>query len=116
MIPTSKGTLVIESDDPEIEVVVKHDGAIIRDKTKDREIELNVGDYTIELVEKKEGLKLATDKFEISKNGKTVVKVRLEKAPPGKPKEAPVPAGADARPTPTALRQPMCYPSEERLA
>jgi len=78
-ITTPKGTLVIEADDPNVEVVVKQNGAVIRDKMRDREIVLEVGDYTIELTEKKDGLKLSTNKFSITRNGKETVKVWLEK-------------------------------------
>ncbi len=89
-IATPKGTLVIETGDPDVEVVVKKGTATIYDKTKQREIVLSVGDdYQIELVEPKDGLKLSTGKFEITKNGKTTVKVRVEKpALAAKPKAA----------------------------
>jgi eukaryotic-like serine/threonine-protein kinase len=73
------GTLVIETDDPTIAVVVKQNGVTIRDQATDREIDLKIGDYTIELAEPKEGLKLSTDKVSITKNGREVVKVWLEK-------------------------------------
>ena len=82
-LQTPKGTLVVETaGDADVEVVVKQDGVVIRDKTRDREIELKVGNYTIELAEKKDGLRLNTDKFEITKNGKAVVKVILVKTKP----------------------------------
>jgi len=77
---TPKGTLVIDSSDPDVEIVVKKNGAVIIDKSKQREIVLVVGDdYTIELVEPKGGLKLITTSFEITKDGKTTVKARVEK-------------------------------------
>lgn len=79
-VATPKGTLVINADDPNIEIVVKKNGAIIRDKTRDREIVLEVGDYTIELSEKKDGLKLSTDRFSITRDGAETVKVWFEKA------------------------------------
>lgn len=86
-IKTPKGTLVIESEDPNVQILVKKDGAVILDKTRQREIELKVGDYEIELIEKN-GLRLSTKSFTINDNGKTVVKVTLEpvkkgKEPPG---------------------------------
>lgn len=89
-IMTPKGTLVIESGDPDVEITVKKDGAILVDKSKGREFTLKVADnYLIEMVEK-DGLKLSTDKFEITKGGKATVKVRVEKPKekPPKPKEA----------------------------
>lgn len=81
-ITTPKGTLVIDADDPNVEIVVKKDGAVILDKTRDRALVLEVGDYTIELSEKKDGLKLSTDRFSITRNGTETVKVWLEKPEP----------------------------------
>ncbi len=79
-VSTPKGTLVIETTDPDVEVVVKKGTATIFDKTKQREIVLSVGDdYMIDLVEPKGGLKLSTKTFEITKDGKATVKVRVEK-------------------------------------
>ncbi len=83
-VTTPKGTLVIEADDPNVKVVVKKGGAVIRDKLRDREIVLEVGDYTIELSEKKDGLKLSTNKLSITRDSKETVKVWLEKPEPGK--------------------------------
>ncbi len=110
-VHTPKGTLVIESDDPSVEVVVKKDGAVLLDKTAKREIELAVGDYGIELAEKKDGLRLTTDKFEIVRGGKAVVRVRLEK-----PKAAvPPPAPPATVATPVAP-SPAGFVDERRLA
>jgi serine/threonine protein kinase len=81
-VTTPKGTLVIESTDPDAEVIVKGEGVTLR--TKDRELLLKVGDYTIELAEPKSGLKLSTDRFEIRKDDKSWVRVTLEKVPAGK--------------------------------
>jgi Leucine-rich repeat (LRR) protein/predicted Ser/Thr protein kinase len=81
VLHTPKGTLIIETDDPDVEVVVKKDGAVIRDKTRDRQIELKVGEYGIELAEQKEGLRLNTDNFEITKGGKVTVRARIDKKP-----------------------------------
>ncbi len=81
-VPTPRGTLVIQTNDPTVKVVVKKDGAVIQDRTANREIELAVGDYEIELAEVKEGLRLSTKKFSISRGGKETVKVWLEKPAP----------------------------------
>src|SRR5262249_22702829 len=58
---TAKGTLVVERDPAaaDVEVVVKKGGAVVRDRTRDREIELKTGDYTIEPAEKRAGLRLS---------------------------------------------------------
>jgi hypothetical protein len=81
-IATPKGTLMIDADDPNVEIVVKKNGAVIRDRTRDREIVLDVGDYTIELSEKRDEFKLSTDRVSITRDGKETVKVWLEKPPP----------------------------------
>ncbi|QEL18598.1 protein kinase domain-containing protein [Limnoglobus roseus] len=89
-VTTPKGTLVIEASDPDVEITVKKDGAVIVDKSKNREIALSIGDYTIAVAEK-DGLKLSTDKFEITKNGKTTVAVRLDKPAVATAVQKPVP-------------------------
>jgi hypothetical protein len=81
LITTGKGQLVIETDDPTVEVVVKRDGATIIDHTARRQLDLKVGDYEIDLAEAKEGLRLSTKKFTITRNGTTAVKVTLGNAP-----------------------------------
>jgi serine/threonine protein kinase len=83
-IVTPKGTLVIDSDDPNVEVVVRKNGALIRDRIKEREIVLEVGDYTIDLADKRDGLKLSTDRFSITHDGKETVRVRFEKKEPAR--------------------------------
>jgi WD40 repeat protein len=77
-IHTPQGTLVIESEDPDTEVVVKRDGAVTRDRTKEREIRLAVGDYQVELADPKAGLKLSAKAFTLERNGKPV-RVRVER-------------------------------------
>jgi serine/threonine protein kinase len=84
-----KGTLVIESDVPGAEIVVKKDGTPIRGRTRDRAIELQVGDYTAELADAPSGLRLLPDRFEIRRDERTVVRVRMDKSPvvgPAKPR------------------------------
>jgi predicted Ser/Thr protein kinase len=91
-INTAKGQLVIETEDPTIEVVVKKGGATIIDRTTKREIVLKPGEYEIELAEAKEGLRLSTKRFTIERGGRQVVRAYLEKpeiAPLRPPKEAP---------------------------
>jgi serine/threonine protein kinase len=99
-IRTPHGTLVIESDDPAVEVRVTKDGATLVDRTQKREIELTVGKYGIALVEPKGGLRLTTDKFEIVKNGKATVTVRRD--PPAGPSAEP--KESTPRPTPVPGR------------
>lgn len=75
-----KGKLVIENNNPSVEVVIKLDGVKIIDRAANREIELKVGEHEIELVEPKEGYRLSTKKFTIERNGKKTV-VELFRVP-----------------------------------
>jgi len=82
-VTTAKGTLVIESEDPSVEVIVKGQGGVtLRLGPDRREFNLKPGDYGIELVEPKAGLKLSTEQFTITNGGKETVKVWWEKKPP----------------------------------
>jgi WD40 repeat protein len=77
-IQTQTGELVIESDDPNIEVIVKQGGqrvTIVDPKTKDS-IELKAGRYELQLAGGGDGFKLSTDAFTLKRGDKTVVTVR----------------------------------------
>ena len=79
-ISTDKGELVIETEDPNIDVVVKQGGkqvTIIDTETKNR-VELKAGNYELELSSGKPGaaLQLSTDSFTLKRGDKTVVSVR----------------------------------------
>ena len=60
---TDQGTLVIETDDPDVEVIVKQGGQQITivDTKTGREVTLKAGEYQLELAAGKEGLKLSTN-------------------------------------------------------
>jgi tRNA A-37 threonylcarbamoyl transferase component Bud32 len=95
----SKGTLVVEADDPGTELVVKKDGTVIRDRTPDREIRLKPGTYTVELAEPKAGWKVTPDQFDLT--SAAPVRVRVSAAankPPPRPSPPPAPVSdADRR-------------------
>ncbi len=77
-IQTGTGELVIETDDPDIEVIVKRGGqqvTIVNPKTKDR-IELGAGRYELQLAGGGAGLRLSPDTFTLRRGDKTVVTVR----------------------------------------
>ena len=79
-LATDKGELVIEADDPSIEVLVKQGGkqvTIIDTETKNR-VELKAGKYELELSPEKRGaaLRLSTDSFTLKRGDTTVVSVR----------------------------------------
>src|SRR5207245_1661168 len=62
---TNQGQLVVETDDDDVEVLVKQGGQQIKiiDTHTDRAITLNAGTYAIELSRGKEGLRLLTKEF-----------------------------------------------------
>ncbi len=74
---TNQGELAIEIDDPNIEVSIIQNGTVIKDKTKDREFTLTALAGQIEVLEK-DGIKLTTKKFQLTRGGKTTVTVTLK--------------------------------------
>jgi WD40 repeat protein/serine/threonine protein kinase len=102
-IATSKGELIIEAHDPNVEVVVKQNGATIVDRTTQRKLELTAGDYEIDLAEAPAGLHLSTKQFKLERGGKTVVTAQFEpkQATPAGPRVE----GRAAQPLPAAPRQ-----------
>jgi serine/threonine protein kinase len=79
---TNRGQLIVQVDDPNVEVTVKHNGVIVRDRSVRREFTLTAGNGEVEVYEKASGLKLATRKFTLRRGGTTTVTVEL--APPAK--------------------------------
>lgn len=83
-IRTPTGELFIESEDPNIKVIVKEGGqqvTIVDPKTSNR-IELNAGRYELQLASGGPGLKLSTDTFTLRRGEKTVVTVRRQPPAP----------------------------------
>jgi serine/threonine protein kinase len=70
------GGLVVEVDDEEVLVKVLRGGVVVHDKTSKRKFTLTAGEGEIEVVER-DGIKLTTKKFELTRNGKTTVKVTM---------------------------------------
>ena len=73
----ARGTLFVNTDDPDVEVLVKSSSKdIIRffPKTK-KEVPLAVGEYTIELVKGQDGSKLSTNKFVLKSGEQQTVTV-----------------------------------------
>jgi serine/threonine protein kinase/Leucine-rich repeat (LRR) protein len=75
-IITNQGELVVSVADPGVEVKIVQDGVIVQDKTTNRAFTLTAGKGEIEVFEK-DGVKLATQRFELTRGGKTTVKVTL---------------------------------------
>jgi hypothetical protein len=93
-IQTDKGELVIETESPDVEVVIKQGGKqvdVIDTKTDKRvKLALRSGDYELELQGKHEGLKLNLEKATLTR-GETVI-ARIERvAKPGQPRVPAVP-------------------------
>ena len=98
-IRTPTGELVIESEDPDIEVIVRQGGqqvTIVDPKTNDR-IELNAGRYELQLAGGGPGLKLSTDTFTLKRGEKTVVTVRRQAAGTRRATRAAVPPTSTRR-------------------
>ena len=90
---TNKGELVIQTDDPKLEVTIKNGVVLIHDKVKDRRFVLTAGDYDVTVREEgKDGLRFVTRRFTMTRGGKETFDARLElgKASSTKPEgEAP---------------------------
>ena len=82
-IVTDWGTLIIETSDDHVEVLVKQAGkeVTIFDTKSQQKLTLRSGKYEIELKGAPKGLTLSTGTFELKRGEEVVVKIRLE-APP----------------------------------
>ncbi len=89
-ILTDKGQLVIETSDPGIRVEVKRGGQLVTivDPASGRRVDLHAGEYDLQLSEGKDGLRLSTRRFALTRGGREVVRVTMERSPPVPPVEA----------------------------
>jgi WD40 repeat protein len=73
-IQTDNAELVISTDNPDVEVVIKQNGKVVRiiDTKTGKEVKLDSGFYELELAGQGEGLKLSLDRVTIHR-GETVV-------------------------------------------
>ena len=63
---TNKGELVIQTDDPKLEVTIKNGVVLIHDKVKDRRFVLTAGDYDVTVREEgKDSLRFFTRRFTV---------------------------------------------------
>ena len=76
-VVTGKGELVIDVDDPDVEVVVKPDGVRIR-SGKEQTVIVTAGDGVVEVSDPTKGWTLVTEKFTLKRGGKEVVRVKRE--------------------------------------
>ena len=102
-ISTDKGTVVIETDDPDVEVVVKQGGnqVTILDGKTNKQVELKCGAYEFELAKGTGGLRLVSDKLVLKRGNKEVVRIRRE------------PVVAATPPVPALCQTTRCGPKAE---
>lgn len=76
-IATDQGEVVITTDDPDVEVIVKRGGneITIVDGKSDRKVTLESGAYELELKGGPKGLRLKTDKFTLTRGEQKIVEV-----------------------------------------
>jgi hypothetical protein len=93
---TNQGQLVIEADDPDVELIVKQGGQTItiKDLKTHRTVELRAGEWQLQLAGGREGLRLSTDRLMLSRGGQRIVTVWHEQ-PAGRPVREVPPAGRD---------------------
>jgi Leucine-rich repeat (LRR) protein len=84
---TNKGVLLVQVNDPKVEVAVKRNGILVQDLTTRREFVLTAGNGEIEVYEKASGLRLATKRFTLTRGGKETVTVELPRPPKAAKKE-----------------------------
>ena len=73
--PPGDGTLIIESEDPKLEIIIRQNGAVVTPATNRRQLELKPGAYDIELADGG-GAQLEPAHFEVKEGEATTVRVR----------------------------------------
>lgn len=81
-VVTNQGLLIIESDDPDVQLVISENDQIVRiiDNKVGKSITLHAGTYHIELGEGSDRLTLSTNRFTLKRDGKEIVRVSMEPA------------------------------------
>jgi WD40 repeat protein/Leucine-rich repeat (LRR) protein len=105
-IATNKGQLVVEVDDPKVEVTVKENGAVIQDRPGEREITLVAGEHEVQVTIKDAAgeTHFFTRKLTLKRGGREVVDVRQEVAA----------KGGEPKGKPTVLAAPRQQPQPAR--
>src|SRR5262249_29886654 len=73
----NQGVLIVDIDDPNVVISVSQNQVIVADKTTMREFTLTPGPGEIEVFDKSSGVKVATQRFVISRGGKEAIVVAL---------------------------------------
>jgi hypothetical protein len=95
-VVTNKGELIVEVDDPAVEVVVKPDGVLLQ-SGKEQTLVVAAGDGTVEVCDPAKDWTLVTKEFRLKRGGKEVVRVTRQdvaQAREARAKDAGVPAGS----------------------
>src|SRR5262249_52876599 len=79
---TPEGTLVVETDDPAVKVVIEGDGDLVITGAGPREVRLKAGSYRVRATKDGKPVKLDRDLVTISRDGREIVRVRLEDETP----------------------------------
>jgi hypothetical protein len=79
---TPEGTLVVETDDPAVKVVVEGDGDLVITGAGPQEVRLKAGSYRLKAMKDGKPVKLDRDLVAISRGDRQIVRVRLEDEPP----------------------------------
>jgi serine/threonine protein kinase len=82
-IGTNQGMLVVEVDDPNVEIRIRQNRVLVFDQTRKKEFVLSAAQGEIEVVEK-DGIHLLTKRFTLTQGEKTTVKVTLEELGEGR--------------------------------
>jgi WD40 repeat protein len=107
-----EGTLVVETDDPNVQVTVEGDGGLVIRGAGTQEFRLRPGSYRLQA--SRDGKPIQTEVVTITRGDKRVVRVSLEAGGPGEPRAAfvftPPPPG------PLDRLDPAGIPPEERFS
>ncbi|MDW8242668.1 MAG: protein kinase [Thermogemmata sp.] len=95
-IATNQGELLVEVDDPTIELRIVQNGVIVQDRTSQREFTLTAGKGEIEVYEKNGVGPLTTRQFVLNRGGKTTVRVSWQELADAR-KSVPAPPPSDKK-------------------
>ena len=81
----NQGQLIIDTEDDQVELNIKQGRTLVLDHTTRRRIDLNAGEYDLEIAGLKPGWQLSADKVRIQRGGQSVVRVQRDKPGPDTP-------------------------------
>jgi len=96
-VESEHGDLIVEIDDPEVEVVIRQGGVTVVDKSKKREFLLKAGDGEVLIFDRETGLEVASKRFSLKSGKRETVSARMslplakKKDEPAKKDETPAP-------------------------